>query len=61
MYWYALDPLDVLLFREAKPFSPRGMVHGQKDSFPPLLMLYFSLYALPYRQLRKINKGTYNF
>lgn len=34
MYWYALDPLDVLLFREAKPFSP-GDGSWAKGQFPP--------------------------
>ena len=35
MYWYAIDPLDVLLFREAKPFSP-GEGSWAKGLFPPL-------------------------
>ncbi|MBL1208378.1 MAG: CRISPR-associated protein [Geminocystis sp. GBBB08] len=34
MYWYALDPLDVLLFREAKPFSPEDGSWA-KGQFPP--------------------------
>jgi CRISPR-associated protein Cmr3 len=35
MYWYAIAPLDVLLFREAKPFSP-GESAWAKGIFPPL-------------------------
>lgn len=35
MYWYAIEPLDVLLFREAKPFSP-GEGSWAKGLFPPL-------------------------
>lgn len=34
MYWYSLEPLDVLLFREAKPFSP-GDGSWAKSQFPP--------------------------
>lgn len=34
MYWYAIAPLDVLLFREAKPFSP-GESAWAKGLFPP--------------------------
>lgn len=34
MYWYAIEPLDVLLFREAKPFSP-GDGSWAKGQFPP--------------------------
>jgi CRISPR-associated protein Cmr3 len=35
MFWYAIDPVDVLLFREAKPFSP-GDGAWAKGLFPPL-------------------------
>ncbi|NER34257.1 MAG: CRISPR-associated protein [Oscillatoria sp. SIO1A7] len=35
MYWYAIEPIDVLLFREAKPFSP-GEGSWAKGLFPPL-------------------------
>lgn len=34
MYWYSIEPLDVLLFREAKPFSP-GDGSWAKGQFPP--------------------------
>ncbi len=40
MYWYALDPLDVLLFREAKPFSP-GEGSWAKGQFPPAPITVF--------------------
>ena len=33
--WYALDPVDLLLMREAKPFSP-GDGSWAKGQFPPL-------------------------
>ena len=35
MNWYLISPLDVLLFREAKPFSP-GEGAWAKGQFPPL-------------------------
>lgn len=35
MGWYALEPLDVLLFREARPFSP-GEGAWAKGLFPPM-------------------------
>jgi len=38
--WYALTPLDVLLFREAKPFSP-GEGSWAKGMFPPLPITVF--------------------
>ena len=34
-HWYSITPLDVLLFREAKPFSP-GMGSWAKGAFPPM-------------------------
>jgi CRISPR-associated protein Cmr3 len=40
MYWYAIEPLDVLLFREAKPFSP-GEGSWAKSQFPPLPITVF--------------------
>jgi CRISPR-associated protein Cmr3 len=33
--WYAIEPLDVLLFREAKPFVP-GEGSWAKGQFPPM-------------------------
>lgn len=35
MQWYGITPLDVLLFRESKPFSP-GEGSWAKGLFPPL-------------------------
>ena len=35
MYWYKVSPVDVLLFREAKPFSP-GAGSWAKGLFPPM-------------------------
>lgn len=40
MYWYAIEPLDVLLFREAKPFSP-SEGSWAKGQFPPLPITTF--------------------
>jgi len=40
MYWYTIDPLDVLLFRESKPFSP-GEGSWAKGQFPPLPITVF--------------------
>lgn len=40
MYWYAIEPLDVLLFREAKPFSP-GEGAWAKGQFPPMPITVF--------------------
>lgn len=40
MFWYAIEPLDVLLFREAKPFSP-GEGSWAKGQFPPLPITVF--------------------
>ena len=34
MYWYTLTPLDVLLFRDAKPFTP-GEHAWARSVFPP--------------------------
>lgn len=34
MYWYTLTPLDVLLFRDAKPFTPGERAWSQ-SVFPP--------------------------
>ncbi|MCC2694871.1 type III-B CRISPR module-associated protein Cmr3 [Nodularia sp. LEGE 04288] len=35
MQWYVIEPLDILLFREAKPFAP-GEGAWAKSLFPPL-------------------------
>lgn len=40
LQWYALTPLDVLLFREAKPFSP-GEGSWAKGMFPPMPITVF--------------------
>jgi CRISPR-associated protein (Cas_Cmr3) len=34
IYWYTLTPLDVLLFRDAKPFTP-GERAWAGGNFPP--------------------------
>jgi CRISPR-associated protein Cmr3 len=38
--WYAVEPLDVLLFREAKPFVP-GEGSWAKGQFPPMPVTVF--------------------
>jgi CRISPR-associated protein Cmr3 len=40
MQWYFVSPLDILLFREAKPFSP-GDGSWAKGLFPPLPITVF--------------------
>ncbi|MEZ2239637.1 type III-B CRISPR module-associated Cmr3 family protein [Microcoleus sp.] len=40
MFWYTIEPLDVLLFRESKPFSP-GEGSWAKSLFPPLPITVF--------------------
>lgn len=40
MHWYRIEPLDVLLFREAKPFSP-GEGSWAKGLFPPMPITVF--------------------
>ncbi len=40
MEWYSLTPIDVLMFREAKPFSP-GEGSWAKGLFPPLPVTVF--------------------
>ena len=49
MHWYAIEPLDVLLFRESKPFSP-GEGSWAKGIFPPLPSTVFQALrsTLPY-------------
>ncbi|NJM00610.1 MAG: CRISPR-associated protein, partial [Synechococcaceae cyanobacterium SM2_3_2] len=49
LQWYALDPIDVLLFRESKPFSP-GEGSWAKGLFPPMPTTIFQALrsALPY-------------
>lgn len=52
MYWYTIDPLDVLLFRESKPFSP-GEGSWAKGQFPPLPITVF-------QALRSVLTRNYN-
>ena len=40
MRWFSLTPLDILLFREAKPFSP-GEGSWAKGLFPPMPITVF--------------------
>ena len=40
MYWFRITPLDILLFREAKPFSP-GEGSWAKGLFPPMPITVF--------------------
>jgi CRISPR-associated protein Cmr3 len=40
MQWFTIEPLDVLLFREAKPFSP-GEGAWAKGQFPPMPITVF--------------------
>lgn len=49
MHWFSLTPLDVLLFRDAKPFSP-GEGAWAKGLFPPMPITVFQAMRslLPY-------------
>lgn len=49
LHWYALDPIDVLLFRESKPFSP-GEGSWAKGLFLPMPITVFQALrsTLPY-------------
>ncbi|MFN3678332.1 type III-B CRISPR module-associated Cmr3 family protein [Thermosynechococcus sp.] len=40
LHWYRLDPLDVLLFRDSRPFQP-GEGSWAKSLFPPLPITVF--------------------
>jgi CRISPR-associated protein Cmr3 len=55
MKWYAIEPLDVLLFREAKPFSP-GEGAWAKGMFPPMPTTVFQ--AL--RSILEVNNKANN-
>ena len=35
LYWYTITPLDVLMFRDAKPFTPGERAWAGGDVFPP--------------------------
>jgi CRISPR-associated protein Cmr3 len=58
LHWYAIEPLDVLLFRESKPFSP-GEGSWAKGIFPPLPSTVFQALrsALPNYGERKDDKN----
>ena len=53
MTWYTITPLDVLLFREAKPFVP-GAGSWAKGLFPPMPITVFQ--AL--RAIGQAHRGT---
>jgi CRISPR-associated protein Cmr3 len=57
MQWFSITPLDVLLFREAKPFSP-GEGSWAKGLFPPMPITVFQAMRslLPYYGDGKDNK-----
>ena len=40
MHWYTITPLDILLFRDCKPFSP-GVGSWAKGLFPPMPITVF--------------------
>lgn len=35
LYWYTITPLDILMFRDAKPFTPGERAWAGGDVFPP--------------------------
>ncbi|NET35235.1 MAG: hypothetical protein F6K19_24940 [Cyanothece sp. SIO1E1] len=58
MHWYSVTPLDVLLFREAKPFAP-GEGAWAKSLFPPMPITVFQALRslLPRYQNTKSNQN----
>ncbi len=54
MYWYTITPLDVLLFRDSKPFSP-GEGSWAKGLFPPMPITVFQ--ALRSLLSKSANRG----
>ncbi|MFN4280282.1 type III-B CRISPR module-associated Cmr3 family protein [Thermosynechococcus sp.] len=55
LHWYRLDPLDVLFFRDSRPFQP-GEGSWAKSLFPPLPITVFqALRSLcpPYQERRQ--------
>jgi CRISPR-associated protein Cmr3 len=62
MYWYTIDPIDVLLFREAKPFSP-GEGSWAKGLFPPMPITVFQALRslLPYRDTQSRGERDLEF
>jgi CRISPR-associated protein Cmr3 len=55
MYWYSIEPLDVLLFREAKPFSP-SEGSWAKGQFPPLPITVFQSLRSALEQYQQKNR-----
>ncbi|MEL7354540.1 MAG: type III-B CRISPR module-associated Cmr3 family protein [Cyanobacteria bacterium J06649_5] len=59
MHWYGITPLDVLLFREAKPFIP-GAGAWAKGAFPPMPITVFqamrSLFPKRYSKASRENR-----
>lgn len=55
MYWYAIEPLDVLLFREAKPFSP-SEGSWAKGQFPPVPITVFQSLRSALEQYQQKNR-----
>ena len=63
MFWYSLTPVDVLLFRESKPFSP-GEGAWAKGLFPPLPVTVFQAMrsaTLPYATREQRQKRDLSF
>ena len=60
--WYSITPIDVLLFRESKPFSP-GDGSWAKGLFPPMPITVFHALRslLPYRSQPTEKNRDLNF
>jgi CRISPR-associated protein Cmr3 len=60
MIWHVVEPLDILMFREAKPFSP-GEGAWAKGLFPPMPTTVFQAMrsALPFDNLAKDEQGLW--
>lgn len=53
-HWYVIEPLDVLLFREAKPFSP-GEGAWAKGQFPPMPNVVFQALRSALKDIQDLN------
>ncbi|MBE9176924.1 hypothetical protein IQ225_19200, partial [Synechocystis salina LEGE 06155] len=58
--WYSISPIDVLIFREAKPFSP-GDGSWAKSFFPPLPTTVFQALRSATNWLEIQDRTTRNF
>ncbi|MDJ0618409.1 MAG: type III-B CRISPR module-associated Cmr3 family protein [Calothrix sp. MO_192.B10] len=57
MHWYTITPLDILLFRDSKPFSP-GEGSWAKGMFPPMpITMFQALRSLLPERIQKAERN----